>query len=529
MTKKGLLYIVSFLVAVVAGAAMFSLFVDINKKKDEERFYPLMLNKVSDENPDFAEWGKNFPSHLSAFLEMETSTDTPTEFGGSLPYSKLMRYPQLTTLWAGYAFAVDFNEERSHFYTQIDQLETMRNNKEYLNAHGLPAFKGQPGACINCHTGWLTWLNNKKGWDWVNKTPYFEVMEEVKKEKGEGPHGSHMGSTCADCHAPEDMSLRVTRPSYINAMVARGYEADPKTGLKATRQEMRSHVCQQCHVEYYFQGEGQTLVYPWNAWPKDEPFRIEMLDQYYDKVREDGIFARDWMHRDTKAPMLKMQHPETELASSGIHARSGVGCTDCHMPYKREGAVKITDHFIKSPLLNINGSCKTCHMQSEDELKERVTRIQRATASTLRESENAILALIYDIKTAREKLAKHPEFVAMTDAKAEDEAISALLKDAMEKHRRASMRWDFISSENSTGFHSPQEAQRALAQAIDLARSGQAIVQNVVAKYGISFPVTEISTLPPVPAPIELHKAPVNVAPPKIAVDGDEAVKELKF
>lgn len=527
--KNKVAYIVTFLIAVVLGAAMFALFVDIGEKRAQEKMYPLMLTELSDENPDFGAWGVNFPSQFNSFLAMEQSTNTPTEFGGSLPYSKLIRYPAATSLWGGYAFAIDFNEERSHFYSQIDQLETMRNNKEYLNAHGLTKFKGQPGACINCHSGWLTWLINKKGWDFVNKTPYFDVMEVVKSEKGEGPHGSHMGSTCADCHHPKDMSLRITRPAYINAMVTRGYEKDEKQGLKANRQEMRAHVCQQCHVEYYFRGEEQTLVFPWADWGKDKPFRIEMLDQYYDKLKEKNLFIQDWPHKDTKAPMIKIQHPETELSSSGIHARSGVGCADCHMPYKREGAMKVTDHMITSPLHNITASCKTCHMENEEELKNRVLTIQRSTASNLREVENAILGLITDTKKAREELAKAPKFANISDENEKQKAISEELKDVLDKHRKASMRWDFIFSENSNGFHSPQEAARVLGQAKDLARSGQALVQEIIAKHGISFPVTIEAKIPDAPEQIKLHHAPVNVLPPQIAIDGDKAVKNLEF
>jgi nitrite reductase (cytochrome c-552) len=41
------------------------------------------------------------------------------------------------------------------------------------------------------------------------------------------------------------------------------------------------------------------------------------------------------------------------------------------------------------------------------------------------------------------------------------------------------MRWDFIFSENSTGFHSPQEAARVLANAMDLARQAQLAAQKV--------------------------------------------------
>ena len=47
------------------------------------------------------------------------------------------------------------------------------------------------------------------------------------------------------------------------------------------------------------------------------------------------------------------------------------------------------------------------------------------------------------------------------------------LADIYALHRSAQLRWDFISSENSTGFHSPQEAARVLADSIDMARQAQ--------------------------------------------------------
>lgn len=34
--------------------------------------------------------------------------------------------------------------------------------------------------------------------------------------------------------------------------------------------------------------------------------------------------------------------------------RSGVACADRHMPYMRDGASKVSDHWVRSPLLNIN-------------------------------------------------------------------------------------------------------------------------------------------------------------------------------
>lgn len=238
----------------------------------------------------------------------------------------------------------------------------------------------------------------KAAWTKMNSIPYFDVMKLIKEKHGDDAYkGSHLGSSCADCHNPDDMSLRVTRPAFVNAMVERGYEADAKSGIKGTRAEMRNYVCMQCHVEYYFQGKDNTLTFPWAKWGKDKPFKIEMFDEYYDEKLADGSFKFDFIHKDTGAQIIKMQHSEAELSSAGIHARSGVSCVDCHMPYKREGSIKITNHTIQTPLADITASCKTCHMQNENELKNRVSFIQNRHAYELRGCENALLSLIKDI------------------------------------------------------------------------------------------------------------------------------------
>ncbi|NLK66076.1 MAG: ammonia-forming cytochrome c nitrite reductase subunit c552 [Campylobacteraceae bacterium] len=557
--KKWTLYTVAFLVAVVLGAGMFALFADIGEKLEEEKSYPMMLHKVSDTNPDINEWGKNFPSQYDSFVAMaDIMFETP--FAGSLPYSKLIRWPAATEFWKGYPFAVDYNRPRLHFYNQIDQMETMRNNKEYLNAHGLPNFKGQRAACINCHSGHLTavmkdtdyGLSNdpvesaskpmpffdvkgeegqkeKAAWTKMNATPYFDVMAKVAQKHGEDAYkGSHMGSSCADCHHPDDMSLRVTRPAFVNAMVERGYEADAKSGLKATRQEMRSYVCMQCHVEYYFQGKDFTLIFPWADWDKDMPFKIEMFDKYYDDAFDSGAFKADYTHATTGAQMIKMQHPEAELHSTSIHARSGVGCADCHMPYKREGAQKVSNHTMQSPYADLNAACKTCHMQSESELAERVSFIQNRHAHELKNCENALLALIQDIKVARAELAKLPEFASLgaDDQKAK---INEALKGSLYAHRKAHIRWDFAFSENSYGFHGPQEAMRIIGQCQEEARSGQIELANEVAKFGITLNLTRVADEIPAPEQITLHKGMVGTPPSERLLKLDEDIKNLNF
>ena len=563
--KSKLLYIVTFLVAVILGAAMFALFTDIGEKKSQERYYPLMLNKVSDLEPDFEKWGKNFPTQLGDYKKMEhESKENPngsklieTPFGGSLPYSKIIRWPAATVFWNGYVFGVDYSKPRTHYYSQIDQIETKRNDAAYMNAHGLPNFKGQKGVCVNCHTGYLMALmldpdykltadptpaaskpmpffdvkengaSMKAAWTKMNSIPYFEVMKKIKDKHGEDIHGSHLGSTCADCHHPDDMSLRLTRPGLVNAMVARGYEADAKAGLKATRQEMRSLVCMQCHVEYYFDKDG-TLTFPWTYWKKDEPFKIENFDQYYDgQFAKDGGFKFDYIHKDTGAKIIKMQHPESELSSAGIHARSGVSCADCHMPYKRDGAAKVSEHSLVTPLADMNAACKTCHPQSEDKLKERVNFIQNRHAYELRKCENALLALIQDVKVARSELAKLPQF-ANLDEKEQKEAISKALDKTLYLHRKAHIRWDFAFSENSYGFHADQEAARITGQCQSIAREGQLELVNELASFGVNIKLTQEATPVAAPAPIG-HEWPIGVVPTDAMKKVDENVKNLNF
>lgn len=510
------------------GLAILSswLLISISSHKAEEKnSYAGIISPMTEEKITPKDWGVNFPFHYNSFMKMhETLPATP--FAGGEPYSKLIRYPALTEIWAGYPFSADYNAKRSHVFSLLDQIETKRNDKEWLNKHGFPAFKGQPGACMNCHSGYSPLLVREKGWIEFNKTPYSEIKTELQKKYGEGIHKSALGSTCSDCHVPNTMELRVTRQAYINAMVSRGYKANTVTGIEASPTEMRSHVCQQCHVEYYFKKDTFELTFPWTHWPKDEAFNIEMIDKYYDEIKT--AFPQDWKHKITQAPMIKIQHPETELNSSGVHAKSGVTCADCHMPYERSGARKFTNHNIRSPLFNNNASCQTCHNVPESELKKKVESIQFKTAASLRRTEGILLALIQDINRARKLLAENKTFNQNKTPEQLDAEINKVLGEVLDAHRKSSMRWDFIFSENSTGFHSPQEAQRVLAQAMDLARKGQLILVNEMQKRGIAFQATsDYGKVPNTPNEIPERHPPVGNKPSDAIKDIDKKVQKL--
>jgi nitrite reductase (cytochrome c-552) len=445
--------------AVMAGAAAATfgvawLLITIFQHKQEARNPFFRVVELTDRTEDPAIWGKNFPMQYDAYrrtVDMER-----TRFGGSeaVPHeptaedprtvtsqSKLDRIPHLKRMWAGYAFAVDFREERGHAYMLEDQVFTGRQQAA-----------PQPGTCLHCHASvYVPYLTAGDGdliagFEKVNRMPYAEAVKLVTHPV-----------TCLDCHDPATMALRVTRPGFLEgiraAKAAQGV-ADYDVNRDATRQEMRSFVCGQCHVEYYFRGPEKRLTYPWAG-----GLKVDDILAYY----EDSGF-KDWTHAETGAPMLKAQHPEFELWSQGIHARSGVACADCHMPYTRVGAMKISDHHVRSPLLNINNACQTCHKVPEEELRARAETIQQRTDRLKTLALAALVDLIDDIKAAR-------------DAGAGDEELAA----ARSFQRKASFYADFVEAENSSGFHADQEAARILAESIDFSRRGQAALRQATA------------------------------------------------
>jgi nitrite reductase (cytochrome c-552) len=336
-------------------------------------------------------------------------------------------------MWAGYAFSVDFRKKRGHAHMLEDQTFTER----------VKQFQ-QPGTCIHCHASVYVPYRKAGGGDLVagfehyNKLPYAEARKDFTHPIG-----------CIDCHDPETMALRVTRPGFlegIRALKAKEGVADYDVNTMATRQEMRSFVCGQCHVEYYFKGDAKRLTYPWS-----KGLKVEDIVAYYDEA---GF--KDWTHAKTGTPQLKAQHPEFEMWSQGVHARSGVACADCHMPYVRVGALKISDHHVRSPLLNVNHACQTCHKWPEEEILARAEAIQDRTVRLRDVALDALMDLIADLEAAKSS--------GVPDAE---------LEAARQAQRRGQFYVDFVESENSNGFHAPQEAARILGEAIDWFRKGQ--------------------------------------------------------
>lgn len=441
-----------FGISALAAIGVAMLLVNIFERKQEAKTPFYRVIDLTDEMEDPAAWGQNFPLQYDGYKR--TVDQVRTRFGGSeavprtpskadprsvVAQSRLDEDPRLKTIWAGYAFSVDFREERGHAFMLEDQTFTERQQAA-----------PQPGTCLHCHAsiyvpykkagnGDLT-----KGFDALNSLPYAEARKHVNHP-----------IACIDCHDPKTMELRVTRPAFLEGIAV----LKASQGLKpydvnkhATRQEMRTFVCAQCHDEYYFKGPEKRLTYPWHGGTK-----VENIVEYYDKVKH-----KDWVHKTAGSPLLKAQHPEFELWSQGIHAKSGVSCADCHMPYYREGAMKITDHHVRSPVLMINRACQTCHHWPEAELKARIEGIQERTFRMRNLAMDAVVALIDDLEESKARGA--------TDAE---------LKEARDFHRKAQFYLDFVEAENSTGFHAPAEAARILGESINFSRLGQTKLRSL--------------------------------------------------
>ncbi|MBV08292.1 ammonia-forming cytochrome c nitrite reductase subunit c552 [Rubinisphaera sp.] len=441
------------LTALVSGLTCFlvaALLMNIFERKQEGNQKVVRVVDLDDTITNPAVWGENYPQQYEDYLK--TTDMKQTMYGGSeaLPQipterdprnvvtkSKLETIPQLKRMWAGYAFATDFREERGHAYMLTDQIHTKRQDV------------GQPGTCIHCHASTYTAMKKlgdgdlESGFHALNKMTYDEAKMHVNSPVA-----------CIDCHDPETMALRVTRPAFMEGIAKikamEGIE-DYEVNTMATRQEMRSYVCGQCHVEYYFRGDEKTLTYPWT--------KGLTVDDAYAHYEEAGF--KDWTHAETGAPMLKAQHPEFELWSQGTHSRRGVSCADCHMPYKRVGGKKVSDHQVRSPLLSINNACQTCHRIPEEELLEWTQSIQTKHRHLVDLALDSLVDLIDDLKAAQESGLQNER-----------------LESARQFQRKASFYVDYVEAENSSGFHASQETARILAESINFSRLGQLELVN---------------------------------------------------
>jgi nitrite reductase (cytochrome c-552) len=499
-----------FLVAVIGTLLVTWTLITMFGHKQDARQPFVRVTELSEISTDPEPWGLNWPHQFDGYK----ATAGDQFYGGSsaMPASKLDHQPWLRRLYAGYAFSIDYREARGHAYMLYDQGVTERVTK-----------KSQAGACLHCHASGTVMYRREglkamglphddetlaadfnmpaviRGFQEVSRKPYDEVLALVAAAPDgtpgenepvvpQAPIGGFTGEfkgepvpedhplfgggeahpvSCIDCHNPGTMALRVTRPGFVLGVAALAESDEPTPHLPsiekwrrgdrdepydpnkdATRQEMRSYVCGQCHVEYYCANK-DTLEFPWG-----NGLKMEQLEAHWDeKVFPDGTPFYDYKHGETGALVHKVQHPEFELWSQGIHARSGVSCADCHMPYERDGAMKVSSHNVQSPMENVNNACQQCHNDDESTLREKVETIQTRTVAHMERAGVAMTDMLD----------------AILEAKAAG-ATESQLAPVYALQRKAMWRLDYISSENSKGFHADQEATRILGESIDYSR-----------------------------------------------------------
>jgi nitrite reductase (cytochrome c-552) len=463
-------YLSLLVFAVAATAGTTALLVNIFERKAEQRTPYVRVVEVGENDVDPAKWGRNWPNQYDGYKR--TAIKTHTKFGGNagseaLAPEKIDRDPWLKRMFLGYAFSIDYRDRRGHAYMLADQEATQRLTKP------------QSGSCLHCHGSVMPLYRElghgdaMAGFEQTYKMTYQEINKMLHGK------GQAFPVSCVDCHDPKTMALRVTRPGFINGIRAFAESNAPAPAMPsieqwrasdrkrpydpnqdASRNEMRSFVCGQCHVEYYCSTK-MPLTFPWSKGLRADDIEAAWNAQKF----PDGSPFYDYAHKETDAKILKAQHPEFELWNQGVHARSGVACADCHMPYMRQGATKVSDHWVRSPLLNVNRACQTCHRFDEKEILNRVEVIQQRNYELMQRGGVAIVALIDTIIAAKAQGAT-PEQLA----------------PALDFQRKAQWRLDFIAAENSMGFHAPQEAARVLGEAVDYARQGQIAALTLIPK-----------------------------------------------
>lgn len=382
----------------------------------------------------------NYPREYETWTQTADTT-FQSEFNGSSAIDVLEQRPEMVILWAGYAFSKDYGTPRGHMHAIEDLHETLR-----VGAPMGPDEGPQPATCWTCKGPDVPRMMDSLGVAAFYDNKWAAFGHEIVNPIG-----------CADCHDPETMNLRITRPGLIE-----GFEAMGKNVNDAKHQDMRSLVCAQCHVEYYFDKETSYLTFPWH-----NGTTMEGAEQYYDSIE-----FYDYTHKLSRTPIIKAQHPDYELFQTGIHAQRGVSCADCHMPYVSEGGVKYSNHHVRSPLASIDNTCQVCHRESEEDLRNSVYERQRSANEIRNLVEKELSAAHIEAQFAWEKGANEGQMQPVLD----------LL-------RQSQWRWDYAVASHGGSFHAPVEYQRILSHSLDRAHKARFAVANVLAQLGFTGPV----------------------------------------
>lgn len=401
--------------------------------------------KIQSNNADFA---AKYPKQFKTWAQTAESDKID---------SVNVEDPRTIVLWAGYAFAKDYNKPRGHIYAVTDVREILRT--------GFPGVDGakdiQPMACWTCKGPDVPRLIAEWGEEGYFSGPWSKGGPEVVNSIG-----------CADCHnttseafAKGEPDLRVARPHVLRALEKLGKPFD-----KMDRTDKRAAECGNCHVEYYFAGDLKQVTFPW-----DKGVDVDSIEKYYDEI---GF--TDWTHKISKAQMLKAQHPDYETWQLGIHGKNGVTCIDCHMPkVKGEDGKVYTDHKIGNPFDSFEHTCANCHDQSKEKLQGIVQSREHQISDVMIRLEDQLVKAHYEAKAAWDAGATKEEM---------DKPLTAI--------RHAQWRWDYSAAGHGGHMHAPEVILHVLGTGLDRAADARTELARVLAKHGVTQPVQipDIST-----------------------------------
>ena len=449
-----------FLASVVVVFLLGLLASSIVERRAEAAFVNVPQKEISQFDPRNIVWGQNFPREYQSYLKT-SDTSFRSKYNGSATIDMLEADPRLVVLWAGYGFSKDYNQSRGHYYSVTDVWKSLRTGAP-VDGEKSP----MPNTCWTCKSPDVPRLMNQyieeKGDRQAGIAEFYKGSWEQK-----GPEIMN-AIGCGDCHDAKTMNLKISRPALIEA-----FERNGKDIAKASHQEMRSLVCAQCHVEYYFNKhtvEGSPyLTFPW-----DNGMSAEEMEAYYDEME-----FKDWTHGLSKAPMLKAQHPGYEIYLTGVHASRGVSCADCHMPYISEGGQKFTSHHVVSPLKNVSNTCQVCHREETDQLLRDVYERQDKIIENRDQLEKLLVRAHNEAKVAWES-----------------GATEEVMKDILMDIRHAQWRWDYAAASHGASFHSPVETGRVIASGIVIAQEARLKLSRLLVSLGHpnEIPYPDIST-----------------------------------
>ena len=430
----------------VLGLMGMLLFVGCDSVESELKT-PLYKTGLADNVTQTSKLKDQFPRQYDSYRKNDEST-IMTEYKGSVPFRKNdnvnglpkgYRYaqPYLKNLWLGYPFSYEYNEARGHTYALEDLVHIDRINRYDPNGLG-----NLPSTCWNCKTPKIEeWVAEHGDAFWKMDANHFRGKIDLKDES----------ISCGTCHNTSDMAIEL-----YSVPLKDWLERSGQNWAKISRNEQRSLACAQCHVEYYFthpdNGVAAKPVFPW-----DKGFDPEQIYEYYNNHGpKNGPFT-DFVHAASGVKIIKVQHPEYETWINGTHGAAGVSCADCHMPYEKMDGKKASSHQWTSPLKDPKlTACRQCHSDKSPEyLKERVLDTQNKTFKQLLKAQEASVRSHEAVRLAN-------NYIGEKNADYEK-----LMVQARELVRKGQFFWDYVSAENSIGFHNPTKALNTLMNSLE--------------------------------------------------------------